>query len=54
MLVAMEDKAMLERMHHKAVPIDVTAEYHSKADRTTLEMRRILRDLVAEVGSERL
>jgi vanillate O-demethylase monooxygenase subunit len=51
MAVAMEDKAMLERMHRKGVPIDVTAEYHSKADRITLEMRRTLRDLVAEVDS---
>ena len=44
--VAMEDKALLERVHRKGVPLDVTAEVHTKADRITLEMRRILHELV--------
>lgn len=48
--VAAEDKALLERMHAKAVPLDVTAEYHSRADRITLEMRRTLADLVSETS----
>ena len=48
--VAAEDRALLERMHAKAVPLDATAEYHSRADRITLEMRRTLADLVAETG----
>ena len=45
MAVAAEDKALLERMHRKAIPLDAGGEYHSKADRITLEMRRILREL---------
>lgn len=46
MAVAAEDKALLERVHRKGVPLDVTAEVHTKADRITLEMRRILQELV--------
>jgi len=45
--VAMEDKALLERMWRKGVPLDPTAELHTKADKITLEMRRVLSDLVA-------
>ena len=45
--VAAEDKTLLERIHTKAVPLSVGAEYHSKADRITLEMRRMLADLAA-------
>jgi phenylpropionate dioxygenase-like ring-hydroxylating dioxygenase large terminal subunit len=49
--VAAEDKALLETLRRKAVPLDPTAEFHTKADRITLEMRRVLRELVdAEVG----
>ena len=44
--VAMEDKALLETLRRKAVPLDPTIEFHSKADRITLEMRRVLRELV--------
>ena len=46
MAVAAEDKALLERVHRKGVPLDVTAEVHTRADRITLEMRRILHELV--------
>ena len=52
--VAMEDKALLERMHRKGVPLDVTAEVHTRADRITLEMRRVLGELVAATASERV
>ena len=45
--VAEEDKTLLERMRRKAVPLGVGAEYHSKADRITVEMRRMLADLTA-------
>lgn len=45
--VAAEDRALLERMHSKAVPLGAATEYHSRADRITLEMRRVLADLVA-------
>ncbi len=44
--VAAEDRALLERMRRKAVPLEPTVEFHSKADRITLEMRRVLRELV--------
>ena len=47
MAVAAEDKVLLERMTSKATPLDVQAEVHTRADRITLEMRRILIDLVA-------
>ena len=50
MAVAAEDKALLERVRRKGVPLDVTAEVHTKADRITLEMRRILGDLAASAG----
>lgn len=46
--VGAEDKALLERSHIKAVPLDQRYEVHTKADRITLEMRRVLIDLVAE------
>lgn len=45
--VANEDRALLERFTTKAVPLDSTAEVHTRVDRITLEMRRILADLVA-------
>ena len=48
--VAAEDKMFLERIHTKAIPLSVNAEYHSRADRITLEMRRTLADLVTETG----
>jgi vanillate O-demethylase monooxygenase subunit len=44
--VAAEDKALLERLGRKAVPLDPTVEFHSKADRITLELRRVLKELV--------
>jgi len=47
MLVAGEDKVLLERMVSKATPLDVGAEVHTRADRITLEMRRVLADFVA-------
>ncbi|MET0910113.1 MAG: aromatic ring-hydroxylating dioxygenase subunit alpha [Ilumatobacteraceae bacterium] len=49
--VAAEDKALLERLRRKAVPLDPTVEFHTKADKITLEMRRVLRDLVEQVGA---
>lgn len=44
--VAAEDKALLEQFSTKSVPLDTTTEVHTRADRITLEMRRILADLV--------
>jgi len=50
--VALEDRAMLERTWRKGVPLDVTAELHTKADRITLEMRRVLGELVLAATDE--
>ena len=44
--VAEEDRTLLERMVSKGVPLDANAEVHTRADRITLEMRRVLLDLV--------
>jgi phenylpropionate dioxygenase-like ring-hydroxylating dioxygenase large terminal subunit len=46
MAVATEDKVLLERIPTKDTPLDVQAEVHTRADRITLEMRRVLGDLV--------
>lgn len=48
--VAGEDKVLMERMVSKAVPLDLSAEVHTRADRITLEMRRALADFVAAAG----
>lgn len=45
--VAMEDKAMLERITDKWTPLDLTAEVHTRADKITVEYRRVLAELVA-------
>lgn len=45
--VAEEDRALLERLHVKAIPLDPTVEFHSRADKITLEMRRVLSELAA-------
>ena len=44
--VANEDRVLLERMRSKATPLDLHAEVHTRADRITLEMRRVLTDFV--------
>jgi phenylpropionate dioxygenase-like ring-hydroxylating dioxygenase large terminal subunit len=46
MAVATEDQVLLERIPTKDTPLDVQAEVHTRADRITLEMRRVLGDLV--------
>jgi phenylpropionate dioxygenase-like ring-hydroxylating dioxygenase large terminal subunit len=46
MAVGAEDKAMLEQLRTTATPLDLTAEVHTRADRNTVEMRKILSDLV--------
>jgi phenylpropionate dioxygenase-like ring-hydroxylating dioxygenase large terminal subunit len=45
--VGAEDEAMLARLPDKATPLDLHAEVHTRADRNTVEMRRVLADLVA-------
>jgi phenylpropionate dioxygenase-like ring-hydroxylating dioxygenase large terminal subunit len=46
MAVGAEDKSMLEAIPSKATPLDLQAEVHTRADRNTVEMRRVLADLV--------
>ncbi len=41
-----EDLAVQERYRDKRLPLDPTVEVHLRADRATLELRRILRELV--------
>jgi phenylpropionate dioxygenase-like ring-hydroxylating dioxygenase large terminal subunit len=47
--VLREDLRIQESFHELALPLGLTAEVHTRADRTTLELRRVLADLVATV-----
>lgn len=44
-LVVEEDRSLLARFRSKALPLDLRAEVHTKADRATVELRRMLADL---------
>jgi phenylpropionate dioxygenase-like ring-hydroxylating dioxygenase large terminal subunit len=44
--VVEEDLALQEAYDVRALPLDATAEVHTRADRVTLELRRMLADLV--------
>ena len=44
-----EDLRIQESFHELALPLALTAEVHTRADRTTLELRRLLSDLVTTV-----
>ena len=48
--VLREDLRIQESFHELVLPLEPTAEVHTRADRTTLELRRVLSDLVATVG----
>jgi vanillate O-demethylase monooxygenase subunit len=45
--VLREDLVVQEAYHRLVLPLDPTAEVHTRADRATLELRRVLADLVA-------
>lgn len=47
--VLREDLVMQEAFFDLVLPLDPTAEVHTRADRTTLELRRVLADLVSAV-----
>jgi phenylpropionate dioxygenase-like ring-hydroxylating dioxygenase large terminal subunit len=47
--VLREDLHIQESYHELTLPLDPTAEVHTRADRATLELRRVLGDLVAAV-----
>ncbi len=46
--VTAEDLVVQEAYLERSIPLDLTAEVHTKADRMTVELRRILKDFVAE------
>lgn len=45
-----EDMVIQQGFHDRSIPLDLTAEVHTKADRMTVELRRILKDFVAEAA----
>lgn len=45
-----EDLALQERFDHMALPLDVTRECHVRADRASIEYRRILRALLEDAA----
>jgi vanillate O-demethylase monooxygenase subunit len=49
--VVEEDLALQERYDRLGIPLDPRAELHTRADRSTLELRRMLADLVAAAGA---
>ena len=50
--VLREDLCIQEAYHELVLPLDPTAEVHTRADRATLELRRVLAQLVAAVEGE--
>jgi vanillate O-demethylase monooxygenase subunit len=46
-----EDLVIQERYRDKRLPLDLTTEVHLKVDKVTVELRRILGDLVQNAGS---
>ncbi len=47
--VVAEDLRLQSRFAELVLPLDITAEIHTRADKTTVELRRILSDLVQAV-----
>ncbi len=47
LLVAGEDRDLLEQLEVKGIPADISTELHVRADRITVELRRMMLDLVA-------
>jgi phenylpropionate dioxygenase-like ring-hydroxylating dioxygenase large terminal subunit len=50
--VVNEDLFLQSRYDVLELPLDITRELHTRADKTTVELRRILADFVASVSSE--
>jgi hypothetical protein len=48
--VLREDLRVQEAYYELVLPLDPTAEVHTRADRATLELRRVLGDLVTTIG----
>lgn len=51
--VLREDLVIQEAYHDLTLPLDPTAEVHTRADRATLELRRVLADLVPADEAQR-
>lgn len=51
MAVVEEDLAIQSKFDVLSVPLSVTDEVHTRADKTTIELRRVLIDLVAAAGA---
>jgi phenylpropionate dioxygenase-like ring-hydroxylating dioxygenase large terminal subunit len=51
--VLREDLRIQEAYHELELPLDPTAEVHTRADRATIELRRVLGDLLAAVEASR-
>jgi len=49
--VVNEDLRLQSRYDTLALPLDLTEELHTRADKTTVELRRILRDFVADAST---
>ncbi len=49
--VVEEDIRIQEAFDRLALPLDLTVELHTRADRTTLELRRVLSDLVTAAAA---
>ncbi len=45
--VTAEDQQLLEQFDSKALPVDLRAEVHTRADRITVELRRVLADFAS-------
>jgi vanillate O-demethylase monooxygenase subunit len=49
--VVEEDLRLQSRFHVLELPLEITDEVHVKADKTTIELRRILKDLLAAASA---
>lgn len=50
--VLAEDLAVQEAYDERSLPLEPTAEVHTRADRSTIEPRRLLADLIAAARQE--
>ncbi|MCU1499460.1 MAG: Rieske (2Fe-2S) domain protein [Acidimicrobiales bacterium] len=48
--VVAEDLVVQQAYRHRSIPLDLTTEVHIKTDRVTVELRRILKDFVAQAA----
>jgi phenylpropionate dioxygenase-like ring-hydroxylating dioxygenase large terminal subunit len=49
--VVLEDQVLLERFRDYSMPLDLAAQFHTTADRMTVEYRRVLADIVLGAAS---